>query len=323
MQVPEKKPYSKNGTSLWLKLSLNCSCCSKCMARCILCPLAKLMSGDEVLAAILGLGGRNYQSVYCSYNFSFVTFIHFPGWQKPPWTTSLVRFGSLWAPSEPPPSFSSTPNPSWWAKRGVAALVGEHHHLPTPTQKWRWSSTRTVTVHSQESNLSQLLDSHHLWSNFQLSAFHVWLSERKIYFSSTLPGPLPSVVSSAFTTGNWLGTETQDVLVTEHPQLSHTAPQLLILISEQLALPENKSLSPSLLVSSAQHRLCSENWTSATRECKYHQLGLWKEVADPLDMTWQQSISSTGQPGLSERGRFWWRFRRNHCFKTKQKIYLI
>ena len=176
---------------------------------------------------------------------------------------------------------------------------------------------------SQESNLSQLLDSHHLWSNFQLSAFHVWLSERKIYFSSTLPGPLPSVVSSAFTTGNWLGTETQDVLVTEHPQLSHTAPQLLILISEQLALPENKSLSPSLLVSSAQHRLCSENWTSATRECKYHQLGLWKEVADPLDMTWQQSISSTGQPGLSERGRFWWRFRRNHCFKTKQKIYLI
>ena len=147
MQVPEKKPYSKNGTSLWFKLSLNCSCCSKWMARCILCPLAKLMSGDKVLAAILGLGGRNYQSVYCSYNFSFETFIHFPGWQKPPWTTSLVRFGSLWAPSEPPPSFSSTPNPSWWAKRGVAALVGEHHHLPTPTQKWRRSSTRTVTVH--------------------------------------------------------------------------------------------------------------------------------------------------------------------------------
>ena len=72
---------------------------------------------------------------------------------------------------------------------------------------------------------------------------------------------------------------------TEHPQLSHTAPQLLILISEQLALPENKSFSPSLLVSSAQHRLCSENWTSATRECKYHQLGLGKEVADPLDIS--------------------------------------
>ena len=128
---------------------LNCSCCSKCMARCILCPLAKLMSGDEVLAAILGLGGRNYQSVYCSYNFSFVTFIHFPGWQKPPWTTSLVRFGSLWAPSGPPPLFSSTPNPSWWAKRGVAALVGEHHHLPTPTPRWRWRSMRAVTVLSR------------------------------------------------------------------------------------------------------------------------------------------------------------------------------
>ena len=71
----------------------------------------------------------------------------------------------------------------------------------------------------------------------------------------------------------------------EHPQLFHTTPQLLILISEQLALPQNKSLSPSLLVSSAQHRLCSENWTSATRECKYHQLGLGKEVADPLDIS--------------------------------------
>ena len=145
---------------------------------------------------------------------------------------------------------------------------------------------------SQESNLSQLLDSHHLWRNFQLSAFHVWLSERKIYFSSTLPGPLPSVVSSAFTTGNWLGTETQDVLVTEHPQLSHTAPQLLILISEQLALPENKSLSPSLLVSSAQHRLCSENWTSATRECKYHQLGLGKRGCGSTWYQWPRHMTA-------------------------------
>ena len=44
----------------------------------------KLISSAKPVANHSPLGGRNYQSVYCSYNFSFVTFIHFPGWQKLP-----------------------------------------------------------------------------------------------------------------------------------------------------------------------------------------------------------------------------------------------
>ena len=38
------------------------SCCDKCMARCLSCPLGQQLTGDEVVKAILNLGGENYGS---------------------------------------------------------------------------------------------------------------------------------------------------------------------------------------------------------------------------------------------------------------------
>ena len=37
-------------------------CCDKCMARCLSCPLGQQLTGDEVVKAILNLGGENYGS---------------------------------------------------------------------------------------------------------------------------------------------------------------------------------------------------------------------------------------------------------------------
>ena len=103
---------------------------------------------------------------------------------------------------------------------------------------------------SSESNLSQLFDIHHIWSNFQLSAFHVW--EKYTYLSSThitlsswllTPGP-QNPQFQLYHQSSPQGTDYKITMVTEvkhcmgelvaeHPQLSHPAPQLLILISDQ------------------------------------------------------------------------------------------
>ena len=46
-------------------------CCSKCMARCIGCPAATVMSADDVVAAVLGLtAGPNYKSELKQLNFN-------------------------------------------------------------------------------------------------------------------------------------------------------------------------------------------------------------------------------------------------------------
>ena len=49
-------------------------CCSLCMALCLGCPAGR-MEADEVVAAVLGLGGPSYKYVYYIYFKYSVRFI--------------------------------------------------------------------------------------------------------------------------------------------------------------------------------------------------------------------------------------------------------
>ena len=167
----------------------------------------------KCLQPFLGWEGETTSEFTFQISYSLASVIHFPqpGWQKLPWTSNLVKFGSLWAPSGPPPLSSSTPNPSCWARRDVAALVGAHHHWASPsTPRWKRSSRRAVIVPwkatwvSCSTSISESISScqrfmceknifvKHIYKSFPLLA-NAWLTE-----------PTISVVSLVITTGNQL-----------------------------------------------------------------------------------------------------------------------
>ena len=99
-----------------------------------------------------------------------------------------------------------------WAKRGVAALEGEHHHWPTPTPRWKWSSRRAVTVPRKATWVSCSTST----TSEVISSCQLFMCEKNIHFvehtynsflliANAWPTkPTISVISSVITTGNWL-----------------------------------------------------------------------------------------------------------------------
>ena len=114
---------------------------------------------------------------------------------------------------------------------------------------------------SLKSNLSQLLDSHHLWSKFQLSAFHVW--EKYTYLSSThitlsswllTPGP-QNPQFQLYHQSSPQGTDYKITMVTEVKHWVNWSQSIL-----NFPTPLRSCWSSSVIsqVSSATHRLCSD-----------------------------------------------------------------
>ena len=125
------------------------SCCTNCTATCISCPLGTKPDADQLVKAILGLGGAEYEwALYIEFspankNVVLKCVLHGPmdlsqltpsGPPRRQWQRCLTGSGYQLVLWRPPPSQETWNRSSSWGRQGVVAC--RHQEWPSARGQW-------------------------------------------------------------------------------------------------------------------------------------------------------------------------------------------